>query len=74
MSVFAVVEIPAVDWLRKFKIIVLFSVNNEREFGVFALFLQRFRVWILSGERNYRNARKTFLFVGFGFGFFLGFC
>lgn len=45
--------------------IVLFSVNNECDFGVLAVFLQRLRAWLLSGEINCRSARKTFLFVGF---------
>lgn len=58
MSAFAVVEIPGVDWLRKFKRIVLFSVNNECD-------SQRFRVWLLSGEIKCSNARKTFMFAGF---------
>lgn len=40
MSAFTVVEISGVDWLRKFKMIVLFSVSNECGFPVFALFLQ----------------------------------
>lgn len=51
--------------------IVLFSVSNGCDFGVFVLVLQRFRAWLLSGEIHFRSARKTFLFVGF-WGFFLG--
>lgn len=34
MSAFAVAEIPGVGWLRKFKMIVLFSVNNECDFDL----------------------------------------
>lgn len=67
MSAFTVVEISGVDWLRKFKMIVLFSVNMN----VALLYLHCFyRVCLLSGEIYCRNARKIFHFVGFGLVFF----